>query len=287
MPRVAVITVSYRSDRYLDDFLHSVGESGLAPEAVIVADNAPDDEGAARITSRHGAGYLPMEGNLGYGGAINRAESSLDPSIEWILISNPDVVLGPDALSELVDAGESDPHAGSIGPLVRNSDGSVYPSARTVPSLRIGVGHAILGRPWPTNPFTREYHGGAQEGRRSVGWLSGSCLLVRRSAFRQIGGFDEGFFMYFEDVDLGYRLGKSGWLNVYDPDAEVVHTGAHSTESSNDMLRAHHLSAERFIAKKYRGRILAPLRLALIVGLRVRSSIVSARAGQPSSNDSK
>lgn len=63
----------------------------------------------------------------------------------------------------------------------------------------------------------------------SVGWLSGSCLLVRRSAFGQVGGFDERYFMYMEDVDLGDRLGKAGWLSVYVPSAEVLHHKAHST----------------------------------------------------------
>ena len=107
---------------------------------------------------------------------------------------------------------------------------------------------------------------------RPVGWLSGSCLLVRRSAFDAIGGFDEGYFMYFEDVDLGYRLGKAGWGNLYEPTAVVTHIGGRSTASvRSSMLRTHHRSAGRFLQQKYRGWHLAPLRWTLRVGLELRA----------------
>jgi N-acetylglucosaminyl-diphospho-decaprenol L-rhamnosyltransferase len=105
--------------------------------------------------------------------------------------------------------------------------------------------------------------------------LSGACVLVRKSAFDEIGGFDTGFFMYFEDVDLGYRLGKSGHRNVYEPAAVVTHTGAHSTNSdSGRMITAHHESARRFLNKKYSGPLLWPVRVVLRIGLQLRSALV-------------
>jgi N-acetylglucosaminyl-diphospho-decaprenol L-rhamnosyltransferase len=95
---------------------------------------------------------------------------------------------------------------------------------------------------------------------------------VRRSAFERIGGFDEAYFMYFEDVDLGYRFGLQGPRNVFEPAAVAVHTGAHSTtDSSRAMVQAHHASARRFLSKKYPGRVLTPLRALISVALRVRS----------------
>jgi N-acetylglucosaminyl-diphospho-decaprenol L-rhamnosyltransferase len=98
---------------------------------------------------------------------------------------------------------------------------------------------------------------------------------VRRSAFTELDGFDTGFFMYFEDVDLGYRLGKLGYRNVYEPAARVVHTGAHSTTSdSGRMINAHHDSARRFLNKKYAAWWLWPIRITLTIGLRVRSALV-------------
>ena len=114
--------------------------------------------------------------------------------------------------------------------------------------------------------------------RRDAGWLSGSCLLVRRSAFERIDGFDEGYFMYFEDVDLGYRFGLAGFRNVYQPDAEVTHVGGHSTRGeSAAMVEAHHRSARRFVAAKYRGPLLAPVRWVLDAGIAVRSWLLRRR----------
>jgi N-acetylglucosaminyl-diphospho-decaprenol L-rhamnosyltransferase len=102
-------------------------------------------------------------------------------------------------------------------------------------------------------------------------------VLVRRTSFEQIGGFDTKYFMYFEDVDLGYRFGKAGFRNVYEPQAVVTHSGAHSTTSSQSrMIAEHHRSAERFLRKKYSRPVLWPLRVALALGLRLRSVLVRA-----------
>lgn len=102
----------------------------------------------------------------------------------------------------------------------------MYPSARLLPSLGRGIGHAILSPMWPGNRWTREYRQeGAAIGERTAEWLSGSCLLLRRAAFEGVDGFDPRYFMYAEDVDLGDRLGRAGWLNVYVPTAEVTHLG--------------------------------------------------------------
>ena len=118
----------------------------------------------------------------------------------------------------MADAAARWPSAGALGPLIRNTDGEIYPSARALPSLGRGIGHALPGgggRAIRGRPPTDNERGAPQEG--PVGWLSGSCLLVRRAAFDAVGGFDPDYFMYFEDVDLGERLGRAGWQNVYVP----------------------------------------------------------------------
>jgi N-acetylglucosaminyl-diphospho-decaprenol L-rhamnosyltransferase len=157
----------------------------------------------------------------------------------------------------------------------------VYPSARALPSLRTGIGHALFANIWLGNPWTRAYRRDSSSDpvRRDAGWLSGACVLVRKSAFDELGGFDDGYFMYFEDVDLGYRLGKAGYRNVYEPAAVVVHSGAHSTsDHSARMISVHHESARRFLTRKYSGWYLWPVRVALTVGLDLRSALLSRRA---------
>ena len=280
-PRFAVVTVSYGSEQVLGPFLASVPSASSEPIAVAVTDNRPEsDSRVEALASLNNAGYLAMPANLGYGVAMNRGVASLPETVEWVLLSNPDVVLSPGTIDALCTVGESDATIASLGPAILNEDGTLYPSARAVPSLRTGVGHAMFSNLWPNNPWTRRYRHDEQEpsGQRDAGWLSGSCLLVRRSAFNELGGFDPDFFMYFEDVDLGYRFGKLGYRNVYEPSVAVTHSGAHSTTSdSSRMIAVHHRSARTFLAKKYAGALLWPIRASLTVGLVIRSNLIQRR----------
>jgi N-acetylglucosaminyl-diphospho-decaprenol L-rhamnosyltransferase len=281
-PSVGIVTVAYRSDDVLAGFLDSVVASGSARPSLVVVDNAPGEGDAAGVSARAGALHLPMPSNPGYGGAVNAGVRELPPSVTWVLVSNPDVVLAPGSVDTLVATGESDPAIGAVGPAVLNPDGSVYPSARAVPSLRTGVGHALFANLWQRNPWTLAYRRETDPSNelRDAGWLSGSCVLIRRSAFDSIGGFDEGYFMYFEDVDLGFRLGREGFRNVYQPEARVTHVGAHSTGTeSARMVTAHHESARRFLSKKYAGWWLWPVRITLRAGLHLRSRAIIRRLG--------
>jgi N-acetylglucosaminyl-diphospho-decaprenol L-rhamnosyltransferase len=273
-----VVTVSYRSATVLTGFLESVPLATSQSVAVVVADNAPDGEGSVeKLTDEHGALYLPLPDNDGYGSGMNAAIAALPDSVAWVLVSNPDVVLSPGSIDALVRVGEEDSTIAAVGPAVLNTDGSVYSSARAVPSLRTGIGHALFVNLWVANPWTAAYRSESELAphRRDSGWLSGSCFLVRRSAFAQLGGFDPGYFMYFEDVDLGFRLGKAGYRNVYEPAVTIIHAGAHSTTTESErMIVAHHASARRFLAKKYPGPVLWPVRVALAAGLMLRSTIL-------------
>ncbi len=282
-PEVAVVTVAYRSNAVLPGFLGSIAGASAHPVTTVVVDNRPDSESqAAELAAQHGATYVALPANPGYGGAVNAGVATLGPGVRWVLISNPDVVLDAGLIDALVTAAESDPAIGAVGPAVRNPDGTVYPSARRVPSVRTGIGHALFVNLWHDNPWTRRYRQDAAEAvtERDAGWLSGACLLVRRDVFTQLGGFDEGYFMYFEDVDLGYRIGKAGYRNRYLPSVSVTHIGAHTaSRESAAMIRAHHDSARRFITRKYGGWYLWPVRAVLSTGLAVRSAVLRRRSG--------
>ena len=276
--RVAVVTVSYGSERVLGPFFESLGAATDQKIITVLADNKVlADSPVEDMAHAFGARYLAMPSNAGYGGAINAASLTLPTSVDWILICNPDITFSKKALDVLVRTGDADPGIGAVGPTILTDLGEVYPSARSIPSLRNGIGHALLADIWKANPWSAAYRNEASTSspRSDVGWLSGACLLVRRSAFTTIGGFDEKFFMYFEDVDLGYRLSKLGLSNVYEPDAVVTHSGAHSTVTeATTMLAAHHTSAKRFLSKRYPGVAMWPVRTVLSVGLDVRALIV-------------
>ncbi|MEO7060558.1 MAG: glycosyltransferase family 2 protein, partial [Lapillicoccus sp.] len=224
------------------------------------------------VESHPGLDLVVAGSNLGYGGGANLgAVGAREP---WLLVVNPDIVFRPGAIDALLDAAGRWPRAGVLGPRII-TDGKLYPSARELPSLGRGIGHAIFGWVWPSNPWTAGYRREREEPRESrTGWLSGSCLLVRREAFEEVGGFDEAYFMYFEDTDLCQRLGQAGWDVVYAPDSVVDHHGGHSTASRRTaMSKVHHQSAYLYLSRAYPGPVYLPLRVVLRVGLWARYQV--------------
>jgi N-acetylglucosaminyl-diphospho-decaprenol L-rhamnosyltransferase len=281
-----IVTVTYSPGSHLDRFLASLALATDRPIRVLLADNGSTDGTPQEAVQRYpNVQLLPTGANLGYGGAVNHAvariaEGNEASAHEFFIVANPDVQWGPGSIDALLNAAARWVNAATLGPLIREPDGSVYPSARHLPSLIRGGMHAVVGPLWPANPWTASYHQvRLAPSERPVGWLSGSCLLVRRAAFDAVGGFDERYFMYMEDVDLGDRLGKAGWLNVYVPSAEVLHHKGHATgRDPAGNLAAHHRSTYLFLADRHAGWWRAPLRwtmrgaLAARAGLVVRSS---------------
>ncbi|MBC6448406.1 glycosyltransferase family 2 protein [Actinokineospora xionganensis] len=270
---IAVVTVTYSPGETLDRFLDTLEKATTRPVHVILADNGSTDGAPeAAAAARSNVELVRTGGNLGYGGGANRGVAALDACHGWVVISNPDVEWEPGSLDELIAAAERWPRGGAFGPLITEPSGAVYPSAREVPSLGKGIGHGVLGKVWPGNPWTRAYKQSASDVRERVaGWLSGSCFLIRREAFDSVDGFDSRYFMYFEDVDLGERLSRAGWQNVYVPSAKVMHVqGVSTAKASTRMLAAHHESAYRFIADRHQGPLWAPVRAAIKAGLALR-----------------
>ncbi len=281
-PVLRVVVITYSPGEELDLFLDSLATATTRPYEVVLADNGSTDGSPERAASRDRVTLVPTGRNLGYGGAANvGAAGAREP---WLLVANPDIRFSPGSVDVLIEAAEAWPKAGAWGPAILTPQGDLYPSARALPSLGRGIGHALAGWWWPSNPWTASYRREREapvEGE--AGWLSGSCLLLRREAFEQVGGFDPDFFMYFEDVDLCDRLGRAAWASVYVPTAVVEHGGGHATKRAPKlMLRAHHSSAYRYLARRYPGARHAPLRLLLALGLFARYllSLASRRTAE-------
>lgn len=280
-----VVTVTYSPGWHLDRFLASLSLATDRPVRVVMADNGSTDGSPEEAAERYPNVQLLHTGsNLGYGGAVNAGVALLDAEggerSEFLIVANPDVQWGPGSIEALLDAAARWPQAATLGPLIREPDGSVYPSARHLPSLIRGGMHAVVGPVWPNNPWTRAYRQERLEpSERAVGWLSGACLLVRRAAFDAIGGFDERYFLYMEDVDLGDRLAKAGWLNVYVPSSEVLHQKGHATgKDPARNLAAHHRSTYTYLADRHTGWWRAPLRWSMRGALAVRSHLAVRNA---------
>ena len=278
---LAVVIVTYSPGETLERCLDTLEKATTRPYKVVLADNGSVDGAPEKAASRANVTLLRTGGNLGYGTAANRGVATLGPEYGWIVVANPDLEFGPGSLDELLSVAERRPRGGAFGPLIRERSGDVYPSARLVPSLGRGIGHAVFGLVWASNPWTRAYkQSSSSVAEREAGWLSGSCLLLRRAAFDSVDGFDPRYFMYFEDVDLGDRIGRAGWQNVYVPSAEVVHIQGHSTaRASERMLAVHHESAYRYIADRHQGLKWAPVRAGVRAGLALRLKVQARKKG--------
>ncbi|MFD6165095.1 glycosyltransferase family 2 protein [Oerskovia sp. NPDC060287] len=278
-----VICVIYNPGEELLDFATSLRSATARPTELVLVNNGGPSKIADDLAQAPGTRLVESGGNLGYGRAANLGARGAEGS--WIVVANPDLVWSPGSLDVLLAAGDRVERAGSLGPKLLDTDGQEYPSARAIPSLRLGVGHALLGKVWPTNPYSRAYRSANDPGdasERPAGWLSGACLLLRREAFEEVGGFDEGYFMFFEDLDLGDRLGQAGWANVFVPSAEVTHVqGVSWKKDPAPMIRAHHRSARRYLDRRYSSWYQAPLRWVIALGLAVRErlEIRSAQRG--------
>jgi len=278
---LALVIVGYDSEAVLKGFFDSLRQSSVMPSHIIMVENSPV---LPKLEAMKG---LPIKvlhrpDNPGYGAAVNFAIATLPAVVTEVVVCNPDITIDPEAIETLLANMENFDRTAICGPAIFDAKGDLYPSARAIPGIRIGIGHALLGQAWPRNPWTRRYLGDYERSEtRVVGWLSGSFFVVSRKAFDEIGGFDENYFMFFEDVDLGFRLKTWGYRSVYVPSARITHVGAHSTSTRmKSMIKAHHRSAERFLSKLYPGRLRAPLRAALNLGLRIRAALASFRFKQ-------
>ena len=162
---------------------------------------------------------------------------------------------------------------GAGGAALLTPEGDAYPSVRRFPSMLDAAGYAALSVFWPGNPFARRYRPPAPVGDRpsEADWISGACLLGRRRALEELGGFDESYFMFAEDMDLCWRAHQAGWGVGFQPAAVVTHVeGVSRRRHPYKMLLAHHRSALRFAGRTTRGwrRLALPL-AATVLGVRL------------------
>ncbi len=256
------MVVDYHSGESLGECLRSLRAEGV--DQIVVVENSEDSLPAPL---REGGTLVRPGMNVGYGRGVNRGAARVEG--EYLIVSNPDVVVHEGALEELCRALDHDESTGIVGPRIRRPDGTVYPSHRVFPSIWLAGAHALLAPWWPQNPATRRYRSRNEDG--SVDWVSGACFMVRARAFDDVGGFDERYFMFAEDMALCWRLGEAGWLVRAIDSAEVTHVeGVSRASAGRRMVVAHHVSALRFEAQTSRGlrRALVPL-AALVLGLRL------------------
>jgi len=277
---VGCVIVDFSAGEHLAAAVDSIVPQGV--DEVVIVDNAGGGASARALGARSELASIVEPGrNLGFGAGVNRGVAALG-DVSSVLVANPDVVLHDGALAAMAAALEAHPGWGIVGPTILDERGATYPSIRRFPSVLDAVGHASLGRVWPTNPFTRRYRETGASPDGSADWVSGSCFLVRRELFEQLGGFDERYFMFAEDMDLCWRARGAGSVVGTSPEAVVTHVeGVSRRAAPYRMQVAHHRSALRFAVQTTRGpaRLLLPL-AALILGMRLVAVTVLRAAGR-------
>jgi N-acetylglucosaminyl-diphospho-decaprenol L-rhamnosyltransferase len=237
----AVVTVNYRSPGLAIDCLRSLAEQVAANKGsrAIVVDNDSGDGSPALIAeairSEHWSSWasvvaLPRNGGFSYGNnaAIEIAMESI-PGLSCVVLINPDALAKPGAIGALVDFLDHHPSVGIVGAGIDNAEGLQEPSAHAFPSplgelegaARFSLLSSLL-RPFVVTPPR-------QGDTRHCDWVSGSCMAIRREVLDKVGRFDEGFFLYFEEVDFCWRARSEGWSCWCLPWARIVHLEGAST----------------------------------------------------------
>jgi N-acetylglucosaminyl-diphospho-decaprenol L-rhamnosyltransferase len=283
---LAAVVVDHNAGPLLGGCVRSLLDDG-ADGVVVVENGAPKSARtslASLRTERPEADVVVLrpEKNVGFGAGINRGLAvlaGLSSPPDFVLVCNPDLWVHPGALNALRHALVERPAWAMVGPRIYNEDGTVYPSVRQFPGLVDAAGHALLAIFNPENRFTKRYNPGTPEGDgvEDAGWISGSCFLARRQALEELGGFDEAYFMYAEDMDLCWRAHHAGWGVGFAGGAEITHAqGVSTARHPYKMMLAHHRSALRFTVRTTSGwrRLALPLAAAV---LGVRMVIATAR----------
>ena len=254
-PVVAAVLVNYNSGSELERALRSIADelTGVRWEGVVV-DNASADESAKAVAAFAPVRLLRNSENVGFGRGVNQGVR--ETTAPYVLIMNPDCRLVAGAMATL--RAELDRHEGCaiVGPRILDPDGSIQGSARGDPDMLTGLfgRTAMLRRHLPFLPVARRnvvVDDVIRSGEPSmpVQWLSGACMLARREAFEAVKGFDDRYFLYWEDADLCRRLRARGYHVRYVPGASAIHRVGHSTRTARiASIRAFHDSAYLYYA---------------------------------------
>lgn len=239
---LSIVIVSWNVREYLEQCLRSVYANATDLDfELYVVDNASNDGSLQMVKERFPLVHLiANDENIGFPKACNQAIRECEG--KYVLLLNPDTVVLPTALQQMIQFMESQPRTGAVGPKIMGQDHTVqHVCARMFPTLStMFFDQLMLAKLFPASRLFGSYMMGYWDhnSSREVDCLVGSCLMVRKSALDSIGLLDEQHFMYLEDIDLCYRLKQSGWKVYYLHTAEIIHysNGAgQSTERAADI----------------------------------------------------
>lgn len=275
---IDVIMVNYNSTKQAMESINSIKRVTNYPSLnIIIVDNASTDSPEILNSLFQDVSFLFNGSNLGFSKAVNQAaRKSRSP---YILIINPDTTITNDFFADCVEFLEKNKNIGVVGARILDHDGCIQGSARTFPNYWSSIfgRKSPLTKIFPTNPFTKkEFPCFQNKGKEplEVDWVSGACMMIRREAFDMVGGFDESFFLYWEDTDICKRIKDAGYKTVYYPKAEIKHAvgASSSTTPTKSIFHFHHSCFKLF--KKYCSNVQLAFLPIILFGLSFRCAFV-------------
>lgn len=255
MPNVDVAVVTWNTREHTPGALRALLDSDQGCDITLyVRDNDSADGTADAVAERVPEAHLDRgTENLGFGAGMNTIFAR--SSAPWIFLLNPDATPQPGAIGRLVAAAERHPQAGMVAPRLENEDGTFQHSAHPFPSLAVAADVALRWHRLPASRTEQLLLEGSWQGKdeRRIDWSIAAAWLIRRSALEKIGGFDESFFMYAEDLEWCYRAHRRGYEIWFEPSAVVTHIGNVSGEQKfgDRRTRAHLRNTIRFYRREH------------------------------------
>ena len=274
-PALDVVIVGYRSRELLRGCLESLrAYPPSCPMKVIVVDNGSQDGTVEMVEAEHPeVEMVASPTNLGFAAATNLgARRGAAP---YLLALNPDTAVTPGALDTVIAVLEREPEVGVVGPRLIRPNGSFdHAAKRSFPTPLSALAHFTgIGRRASSGRLAAYRAPEVSSGR--VDAVNGAFMLMRRSAFERIGGFDEGYWLYMEDLDLSFTLARAGLATWYEPAATVMHVKAGTTggERSARLVWHFHRGMFRFYRKHYAPRRSPLANLAVYIGIGVKLTL--------------
>lgn len=251
MISISIILVNYNGCDFLADCLDSINRVINSDCEVIVIDNSSTDNSVEIVRDRFpSVRVICSEVNLGFGKASNLAVDRSQGA--YLLFLNTDTLLTENTPQILADYLDRHPDVGAIGARMTFPDNSYQLSSGRLPNLAIEFIDKIryrLDRRWHdllANIYNKQY-----ATVREVGWVTGACLMMRREIFHSLGGFDESFFMYFEDKDLCKRVGELGYKVIYYPDTSIIHLLGGSSQNITKSVNNYYRDSQLYYYQKH------------------------------------
>ncbi len=259
MADLSIVIVSWNVRDFLAACLDGIrANAGALQVEVVVVDSYSDDGTVTMVRERFPwVKFLPQSSNVGFTRGNNLGLAAAQG--RYLMLLNPDTEVVGEALPRMVKYMDDNPNVGIVGPQTLNSDGTTQSTRRRFPTLLTALFESTWLQGWAPRRVLDDFYAKdiADNDTADVDWVQGSALLIRRKAYAQVGGLDEQYVMFSEEMDWCKRVRRAGWRVVYMGDARIIHHGGKSTEQVSALKHIHFQNSKLRYFRKFHGPLAA------------------------------